>query len=294
MSKLRTKSGATLFLLNGIRRFLLTRHFRNKRALIIGGSEGIGFSLAEALIGCGCDVVIASRNAAKLEHAVQRLRKQLPTTGEASIERRMVDITSKLSLQQLAGQFEGQRLDFLFVMPGVTVTDFFLDASAEDHRMMMEVNYFAQLSAIKSFLPITRQNRQFAIITSASALGRIGLFGYSGYCASKFAIVGLTLALRNEFAGKPISFSTVCAPAVQTEGYLREMHEKTPEMLKAELKGGLLSAAAAANSILLNVRHRKAIIVPGAKMKLILSANQIVPGLVRWFNDASVRKQSPN
>src|SRR5205823_2571869 len=90
--------------------------------------------------------------------------------------------------------------DVLINNAGVASWAHFADCTEEILRQIMEVNFFAPTELMRSAVPLLAQGRQPAIVNVASMCGRKGMPAWSEYSASKFALCGLTEALRGEFA----------------------------------------------------------------------------------------------
>jgi len=278
------RRGINLSVFKQIQKNFLRKHYKDKTALIIGGSEGIGFAIANLLAEFGAKVTITSRDIKKLESAKESIISRNNVENPSNVKIATTDITDSTDVRGIANRYKTE-LDFLFIMPGITIPGYFEELTMEDHRLMMETNYFAQLAVIDAFLDSYNYEKKMTIVSSSSALGLMGLFGYSGYCASKFAVVGLIMSLQNEYAGSNLTIKTICAPAVKTEGFEKEIHLKTKKMLKAESQAGLLKPSHAALSILFGSIKKKPIIVPGTKMKFIVLINRLFPPVTAWFND---------
>src|SRR5207245_2312251 len=101
-------------------------------------------------------------------------------------------------LLQVQRRFGG--LDVLVNNAGVASWAHFADSSEEVLRTIMEVNFFAPAELIRLAVPLLVHGEQPAIVNVASMCGRRAMPGWSEYSASKYALCGLTEALRGEFA----------------------------------------------------------------------------------------------
>ncbi len=110
------------------------------------------------------------------------------------------DVTSEADRQGVLAaaveRFDG--LDVLVNNAGVGSWGHFAEGSEEILRKVMEVNFFAPAELIRLAVPVLRKGRQPAIVNIASMCGRRGMPAWSEYSASKFALCGLTEALRGE------------------------------------------------------------------------------------------------
>jgi short-subunit dehydrogenase len=173
------------------------RDLRGVRILITGASSGIGRCLAEQAATGGAHVVLAARSAEKLHELADELTRR---GGRALAV--PADITSEADrehlLEMVALHFGG--LDVLVNNAGAASLGHFATASEEILRQIMEVNFFAPAELMRQAVPILLNGKQPAIVNVASMCGRRGLPALTEYSASKFALCGLTEALRGEFA----------------------------------------------------------------------------------------------
>jgi NAD(P)-dependent dehydrogenase (short-subunit alcohol dehydrogenase family) len=112
------------------------------------------------------------------------------------------DVTSEIDRQRLLNaaveRFGG--LDGLVNNAGVGSFGHFADSSEEVLRQVMELNFFAPAELMRLAVPVLMRGRQPVIVNVASMCGRRGMPAWTEYSASKFALCGLTEALRGEFA----------------------------------------------------------------------------------------------
>jgi len=175
----------------------MTRDLRGQRILITGASSGIGKALALQLADCGAKLILAARSADKL----QALADSLPE-GHAGCLVAPTDVTREeertFLLDQTVAKFGG--LDVLINNAGIASWDHFANSTEEILRQVMEVNFFAPAELIRKAIPILVNGTAPAIVNVASMCGRRALPAWSEYSASKYALCGLTEALRGELA----------------------------------------------------------------------------------------------
>src|SRR5262249_54287450 len=173
------------------------RDLKGRRVLITGASSGIGKCLAEQAALAGARVALAARSADRLGEVAGRLTAQgadvlaFPADVTSEVERRRL-------LDAVVERFDG--LDVLMNNAGVGSWGHFADGSEAILRQVMEVNFFAPAELIRLAVPVLTRGRQPAVVNVASMCGRRGMPAWSEYSASKFALVGLTEALRAELA----------------------------------------------------------------------------------------------
>jgi short-subunit dehydrogenase len=182
-----------------IRRFRLPecgmkRMLRNRRVLVTGASRGIGRAIAVEAVGRGARVAVVARSA----EALDELTRFLADRGEVLAI--SADVTSQVDreriVQTVLDHFGG--LDVLINNAGVGSHGPFAQSTEEALRQVMEVNFYAPAELMRRFIPILEQGTQPAIVNIGSMCGRRGVPAWSEYSASKFALTGLTEALRAE------------------------------------------------------------------------------------------------
>ena len=175
----------------------MKRQLRGLRVLITGASSGIGRCMAEQLAGQGARVALAARSQDKLVELERLLKDQghevlaIATDVTSDADRRRL-------LDSVAEHFGG--LDVLINNAGVASWAHFAHSSEEILRQIMEVNFFAPAELIRLAIPILVEGTQPAIVNVGSMCGRRAMPAWSEYSASKYALSGLTEALRGELA----------------------------------------------------------------------------------------------
>jgi short-subunit dehydrogenase len=118
----------------------------------------------------------------------------------------------------------------------------------------------------------------------------IGVFGYTDYCASKFALVGFSEALRAELRRDRIAVSVLCPPDTDTPALAEENRTKPPETHAASAGASLLSADAVADALLAGIARRRFLIIPGREARFAYLMKRFFPGVVTWVMDRQIEK----
>lgn len=182
-----------------------------KRALVTGGSKGIGFACAVALAQAGARVWIAARDPDSLANAVERAaREQLTLTPLA------LDITQSTRVEESLSQLPA--MDILVNSAGLARHQPFLEVSDENYDAVMALNvratfFVSQLVARR----MCREGIEGSIIHISSQMGHVGGPQRSVYCASKFALEGLTRTMALELGEHGIRVNTLCPTFIETE-----------------------------------------------------------------------------
>jgi short-subunit dehydrogenase len=170
---------------------------KDRRVLITGASGGIGRSIAVAAARRGARLALAARSGDKLEALAAELRNRgadalaIPADVTRDEDRARI-------LDTVVERFGG--LDVLINNAGVASFGHFASSSEEVLRTIMEVNFFAPVELIRRAVPILQKGMEPAIVNVSSMCGRRGLPAWPEYSASKFALCGMTEALRGEMA----------------------------------------------------------------------------------------------
>jgi NAD(P)-dependent dehydrogenase (short-subunit alcohol dehydrogenase family) len=181
---------------------------------ITGAARGIGHAIAKALLRRGARVVIGDRDVDALEAAVAALSPLGPASGHP------LDVThgeSFAAFLDKARSEGGGRIDVLVNNAGVMPIGPFLDQSDRAIRSAIEVNFYGVLNGCRLVLPEMIARRGGHVVNIASMAGMLGVPGQAVYAGTKFAVVGLTTALADEFSPQGVEVSAVLPTFTNTE-----------------------------------------------------------------------------
>lgn len=269
--------------------------FLNKNCFIAGGSTGIGFSLAKKLVQSGANVHILARTEASLKNAVQDLQSYR-ISPDQKIGYLIGDVSDPEKIRIVLSDFQHEHgtPDFLFNCAGVVHPGRFEELSLEKFRWMVDINYLGSVYVISAFLPAMLARKTGHIINIGSGASFLGIYGYTAYSGSKFAIRGMSDALRSEIRPYNIALSIVYPPDTQTPQL--EYEEKYKPAITKEISGVIkpLSAEWVAEKILAGVKKRKYVIIPDFQTRLLYRLNSLLgDGAYRvmdWMVDNAIRK----
>lgn len=250
--------------------------FKGKKALIVGGSEGIGLALAEELIRAGAEVTIASRSREKLERAQAQLGKvniqSLDVTSFTGAETALHEVCDRHGVPDLlvnsAGVAHPQYLDRI----GVNEID-----------QMIDLNFRGTVYVNRILVPKMLERNSGHIVNVSSVAGYIGLFGYTAYCGSKAAVIAFSEALREELIHTGIRVSVLCPPNTRTPGLDRENRSKPKEVLANEEKVKVLEPSEVARYTLNKIEKGAFWIIPTADSQAAFYLKRFAPGILRRF-----------
>ena len=264
--------------------------FQNKWALITGGSSGIGFSLAKQIISRGGNVALLARHEGKLQVAAQQLN-EFKSDPNQVIFTIAADVTQpkELEVKLLAFVQTHGTPDFLFNSAGVAHPGTFEETDASIFRWMMDVNYFGTVNMLKILVPLMKRRHSGVIVNLSSIAGFIGVYGYTAYGASKFAISGFSDALRSELKPEGIQVSIVFPPDTDTPQLEYESQFKPAVTKQIAGSANLMTADAVSLEILKGVLKKRYIILPGSEGKLMYFAHHFIGRLIYPVLDLMVK-----
>ena len=270
-------------------------NFSGKHALITGGSSGIGKAVAKLLAQQGANISIIARDCSKLEAARQEILTSI-IDSQQKILAITADVTQPkaidLALQQAIADLG--RPQILITSAGIAIPGYFQELSLATFHQTMAVNYFGSLYAIKAVLPEMIAAQQGNIVLISSGAGLIGLYGYTAYSSSKFALRGLAESLRGELKTHQIKVSIVYPPDTDTPQLAAENETKPPETKLIAETAQLWTAEGVAQEIIKGIIQEKFAITPGWEMTLLNKLHSIIGGVLNWYFDQIVSKYRKN
>ena len=176
-----------------------------KTAIVTGASSGIGLATAQAFAALGARVAVGARRFERLPEGDAFVRLPLDVLDRASCES---------FVEQAVAELGG--LDILYNNAGLALGRAPFDESTEeDEQLVIDTNVRSVMRLTRLCLPHIRDNGHIVFIGSVA--GRVAYPNGASYIASKFAVRGLSYALREDLLGRPIRITTVDAGAVETE-----------------------------------------------------------------------------
>jgi 3-oxoacyl-[acyl-carrier protein] reductase len=196
---------------------------KGQKVLITGGSAGIGYAAAEALLQRGCKVVINGRDASKLKAAAEKLGCG-NVAGDVSVE-----ADAKRTVKEAVTQLDG--IDVLVNNAGFGRFGALLDLEADDMEAVWRTNVLGAMFMAREVAKHLVEQRSGTIINIASTAGTKGFAGGTAYASSKFALRGMTECWREELRREDVRVVLINPSEVITEfasraGYAQEDSDK--------------------------------------------------------------------
>ena len=261
-----------------------------KIVYITGGSAGIGLAVAQRFVAQGADVLIFARREAVLEEAVASLASA-KVKEDQRVQYRVLDVSSVGQCQDVLAEAVASfgAPQVLINNAGRALPDYFENISTEQLEETFRINLFSCWNTIQALLPHMKEKGGY-IVNVSSIAGLIGAFGFTDYCASKFALVGFSEALGSELKQHNIMVSVLCPPDTDTPGLAEENKNKPPETRAISAKARPLTADAVADALLQGMRKGRPIIIAGMDGKLTCLMKRISPTFVTWMMERAIRK----
>lgn len=253
-----------------------------RHALITGGSSGIGLSVAARLASDRWNLSLIARRADRLDEARRLL---LETHGLT--DRQVLTVSADVSDMAAVDTAVAAAVDaygppdLVVTSAGIARPGRFDELPADAFRQAMDVNYLGTVHTVKAVMPHMRRRGGGRIVMVSSGAGLIGLFGYTAYAPSKFAVRGFAESLRGELARDGIGVSIVYPPDTDTPQLAEENRYKPPETKRITAEARTWSADDVARVILKGVRRKRFVITPGWEMWALSRLHSLIGSLLQ-------------
>jgi NAD(P)-dependent dehydrogenase (short-subunit alcohol dehydrogenase family) len=264
--------------------------YLGKAVYVVGGSMGIGLAAARQFAARGAHVLTFARRLEPLQEAVLEIERNRRDDSQR-VELRVLDVCEADSVSTVMNESVSSfgPPDVLFNCAGAAWPGYFEEISQEQLSHTMRLNLHGSWSTVQALLPHMKQ-RGGTIVNTSSLAGIIGVFGYTDYCAAKFAVIGFSEALRSELKRYGIRVFVLCPSDTDTPGLAAEGRSKLPETAAVAAVARLMTADAVANELLRGMERRRLLIVPGIDGRFVALAKRLLPGLVEWVADRAIAR----
>lgn len=214
--------------------------------LLTGASSGIGWATALELARHRPRIALAARRVDKLKELAALVEK-----AEAEALVIPCDVSDPAQGRKAVETVMERwgAVDYLINNAGIMATERFHTQHLAELESLMRTNYLGAASLIQTVLPHMLHRGTGHVLNVASVAGLMGFPYMAGYCASKFALVGLTEALRREYYGTGVTFAVMCpgtvdtpmaAASIQDEKLARLIRPKSAEQVAKAIAACLL------------------------------------------------------
>lgn len=259
------------------------RTYTGAVSVVTGAASGIGRALAEELSRRGSEVVLADLQIELAEEVAATLRA---AGGKAQAA--LLDVADAAAVDALlrATVERAGRLDYLFNNAGIGVGGPVGKHTLEDWNHILDVNLRGVIHGVHSAYPIMQRQGFGHIVNTASVAGLAATAGTVAYCATKYAVVGLSTALRDEIAAEGIRVSALCPGLIRTPiltgGKYGKIYLDTPpeERLRLLERANIMPPDQFACKALNAVAKNKGIIIIPAWWRLLVWLTHHTPKLI--------------
>lgn len=241
--------------------------FKNKVAVITGAGSGIGRALANQLAASGANLALADMNMAGLEETVANLPAKVKATTYK------LDVADRAAYQAFVKQViaDHGQVDAVINNAGIVRLHSMEQGTYEDYEKSFDVNVWGVIYGCKEFLPYLKKQSQAWLANISSGAGIVGIANYTSYNSTKFAVRGLTEALRNELRDTNITVSCIHPGGVNTNIQSAGVHSKDAQDSAAKLASAIeqMTPDQAANIMLAGMAKGKKRILVGSDIKIL-------------------------
>ncbi len=190
---------------------------KTKRALITGGTAGIGREIAVAFAKQGADVAIFGTNLGRAQAVVQEL-EQLKIFPEQRFEAVIVNVADKKAIDEAIQALltKWSQIDILVNNAGITRDGLLMKMSEEDWDQVLDTNLKSVYNTCQALVRPMIKARGGKIINISSVVGLTGNAGQANYAASKSGMIGFTKALAQELASRNVCVNCIAPGFIQT------------------------------------------------------------------------------
>jgi short-subunit dehydrogenase len=256
--------------------------YSNKVVLITGGSRGLGLVLARELAGRGAKIAICARDREELNRA----KEDLESYG-AEVFDAVCDMRDQTEVEQMIDDVRSRfgRIDVLVNNAGVIQVGPLEAQTQADFEEAMQIHFWGPFYAMRKVIPEMQARGEGRIVNISSVGGKIAVPHLTPYCASKFALAGLSSAMHGELAKDGISVTTVYPGLMRTgshiNAFFKGQHRKEFALFSAMNGSPLTSVSAegAARKIASAAARGQAELVISPQAKIAVKINALFPNL---------------
>jgi NAD(P)-dependent dehydrogenase (short-subunit alcohol dehydrogenase family) len=256
--------------------------FTDSVVVITGGSRGLGLAIARDLAQEGARLVLLARDPEELDRARAELAAEAGTVHTIACDVSRAEQV-ETAMAEVVERFH--RIDVLINCAGIIQFGPLEHMSQEDFEAAMNVHLWGPFHTMMAALPSMHRQGGGRIVNISSVGGVLALPHAAPYSASKFALVGLSDALRAELARRNIHVTTVCPSLIRTGSHVNAMFKGQHQAEFAWFAIGnalplaSVSAQRAARRVVDACRHGDPYLFIGMPARMAAIANGLFPGL---------------
>jgi NAD(P)-dependent dehydrogenase (short-subunit alcohol dehydrogenase family) len=180
-----------------------------KKALVTGGTKGIGLAITEEFLDLGAEVLVVARETKSIQGNVRNPEKLLTLDGDITDSRFRIQLIQKITE-------DWGKLDVLVNNVGTNLRKKFADYSEEEYRKLFETNLFSLVEITRLAFPLLKKSGSASVINIASVAGSFDVQSGPPYGMTKAAIIQLTRNLAGEWATFGIRVNSISPWYIQT------------------------------------------------------------------------------
>ena len=262
---------------------------RGRTAFVTGAASGIGRAIATALAREGVNLVITDRDAAGLSQTQHEAERE--GVGVTSI---ICDLTQPERIAEMLDRLVSDApLHILVNCAGLAFYGQQRSMGDADWRNIIAVNLMAPMQITTKLIGTLARADEAHIVNMASFLGLIPTRKLAAYQASKYGLVGFTLALRNDYHRKNFGVSVICPGFVTTPMLQQTGQTETPPW-GPKIPAWLCTTPEHIAQVTIRaIKRDKGLVIITAVAHLMWRFNRFFPGLVDYLNREEWRSRGP-
>ena len=266
-----------------------------KVAIVTGASSGIGMETAFALVRRGYAVVIAARRKDRLEQVAASCGE---ISDGARVEVVVTDVSDRSAVENLVNLTVEKfgRVDVMVNNAGSGMFGRVHELPEDELRRLFEVNFYGVLYGCQTVAPIMIAQKSGHIFNVSSVIGKRGTPFHGAYCATKFAVCGLTDSMRVEMKPYGVKVTSVCPTLTATEFFDHSRMEGRAHS-KYESAGKMMPASKVGRKIAVSAGKSRPELVFSLGGKFLVVLSTLWPRAADWimkiYHDDLVKRQKP-